>query len=399
MPDKYLRLYAEPEAADSADRLAQRRFAHSLVIPAYREYAELLSELQALAGRTPGLLIILVLNQPDSDSGDANRALRAAVQSLPVLEQGLYALDKDGALLLVERPRPLPRREGVGLARKIGCDIALALHAAGVVDSDWLHNTDADARLPADYFAAAATEHAAVAISHPFRHTLPAQPGLALAVRLYELRLHYYVLGLRAASSPYAFHTLGSCLSARAKAYAGVRGFPRRAGAEDFYLLNKLAKLGPVASPRDPVIELAGRASDRVPFGTGPAVGKLADNPAPLAEPLFYHPHCFTALGALLRSLPDLAGGETVANALAAHPGAADVLEAMGIAGALAHCRTQGRDSAAFSKHFHQWFDGFRTLKFIHGLRARGLDDLDLAGSRRHGDSIWPRDWPFELEQ
>ena len=68
------------------------------------------------------------------------------------------------------------------------------------------------------------------------------------ATALYELRLHHYVLGLEYAGSPYAYHTLGSCLAVKADAYAQVRGFPKRAGAEDFYLLNKLAKLG--AMPR-----------------------------------------------------------------------------------------------------------------------------------------------------
>jgi hypothetical protein len=46
---------------------------------------------------------------------------------------------------LVERSQGLPHKEGVGLARKIGCDIALSLYERGTLKSRWLHTTDADA--------------------------------------------------------------------------------------------------------------------------------------------------------------------------------------------------------------------------------------------------------------
>ena len=64
--------------------------------------------------------------------------------------------------------------------------------------------------------------------------------------RLYEYSLRYYVAGLTYAQSPYAFHTIGSTMAVNAEHYASVRGFPRREAGEDFYLLNKLAKVGSV---------------------------------------------------------------------------------------------------------------------------------------------------------
>jgi len=402
MPDKYLRHYAEPEARLLAQHPPRHSYQHCLVIPAYRESAALADKLVNLGEQVENLLIILVLNQPDSVPDKAcNKDLRLALmllpraagddQSIPAQAHStLLTLSASSNLLLVERPQPLPASEGVGLARKLGCDIALALRQAGSIQSRWLHSSDADATLPPDYFAKAEQQgKKCSAIVHPFIH----RPCL-LPMALYELRLHYYVLGLRHAGSPYAFHTLGSCLSVDFEAYQQVRGFPRRAAAEDFYLLNKVAKLGPVSSPAAPLVIIEARHSDRVPFGTGPAVEELSNSSNPLDETLFYHPDSFHALRALLESVPGLYGCEhalqLIAGALQEYRPAFTVLEQLGIEKCLRHCQQQSRSQATFMRHFCQWFDGFRTLKFIHGLRESGWQDLTLRESLEHPHSIWP---------
>ena len=126
--------------------------------------------------------------------------------------------------------------------------------------------------------------------------------------QLYEYSLRYYVAGLSYAGSPYAFHTIGSTLAVNAVHYARVRGFPRRQAGEDFYLLNKLAKVGSVrqlsAETDCEPIDIAARRSDRVPFGTGAAVGKLMELENPATEFLLYHPAVFGLLRGWLGSLP-----------------------------------------------------------------------------------------------
>jgi hypothetical protein len=196
------------------------------------------------------------------------------------------------------------------------------------------------------------------------------------------------VRGLEHAASPYAYHTLGSCLAVTATAYAQVRGFPRRAAGEDFYLLNKVAKTGPIARLDGACIALRSRASSRVPFGTGPAVTRIGDGPVE-SQRLFYHPRVFQALHALLASAasffqPGQAGlrprlldaglPESLSDAATA------VALQLGWDDAIQHCRSHGLGEAQFLRHFHHWFDGFRTLKFIHGLRAAGWEDQTLAG-------------------
>jgi hypothetical protein len=59
-------------------------------------------------------------------------------------------------------------------------------------------------------------------------------------------------------------------------------------------------------------------------------------------------------------------------------------------ASALAHCRRQGATPAQFLRHFHQWFDGFRSLKFIHALRSSGWPDQTLQQLRDLQPGFWP---------
>jgi hypothetical protein len=430
---RYLQRHIEPDLPACPTLAAPWR--HVLVIPAYRESASLLQNLAALpAGNGPSL-VILVLNRPDSDPDQhANAPLRRAMADLAPTSPprgrllirtlndhtDLYLHDLDDLV------GPLPAARGVGLARKAGCDLAFRWIHEGGIDSQWICSTDADAKLPADYFLrldALATGTRCpdkalplpVAAVYPFRHVPDTDRASHSATLLYELRLHHYVLGLAHAESPYAFHTLGSCLAVKADSYAQVRGFPRRAGGEDFYLLNKLAKLGPVIQLRGGCIELRSRSSSRVPFGTGPAVDRIrlalaaADASTPATAtglkglPQFYDPACFEALRCFLAAVPALRQSAAtdlareLENQLQAQ-GLAPALAqaccqtalAMGLDRALAHCRRQGKSAGQFLRQFHQWFDAFRTLKFIHGMRDAGWPLQDLQSLQVFQPQLWP---------
>ena len=309
---KYLSDYAEPETV-AAESITSR-YARALVVPAFREDASLLDGYLAAARAAPGAtLCVLVVNGPD-DAPEAEhlengrflssileRLERApeAGSRLPNIRLGTVAPSKLD-VLVIDRASPglrVPRKEGVGLARKIGADMALALHAQGKIASPLLFFTDADATLPEDHFLQSKLEGARgpSAVVFPFWHVPSGDAAVDEATALYELSLRYYVRGLRFAGSPYAFHTLGSATAVFAESYAAVRGVPKRSAAEDFYLLSKLAKVGPVAGAASSPILIRSRRSNRTPFGTGASVdGFLA------CEHAFYDPRCFVVLRATL---------------------------------------------------------------------------------------------------
>ncbi|MCB9709362.1 MAG: hypothetical protein H6714_11290 [Myxococcales bacterium] len=333
---KYLASYAEP-SIKFASRLPGC-FDHVIVIPCFSEGNGLLAALSSLPIDTrSSTLVIVVLNASSLASIEQLRAnqltlesLRAAFPSFETIANAppctLFQTPV-GSLLLIEHskvPWLLPAKESVGLARKIGCDLAVALGALGKLNANWIHCTDADVQLHPDYFVQSVSRMPDVAAAYyPFRH------NTETSLR-YEVSLRYLVLGLAYAGSPYAHHTIGSTLIISRSHYTKVRGFPKREAGEDYYMLNKLAKVGRILRLSGPPLTLSGRDSDRVPFGTGPAVGRLRHRPD---EPLVYHPMIFTKLREHLEAL--------------------------------------GNDPRT-----HVSFDAFQTLKWIHRLRDQSLPSI-----------------------
>jgi hypothetical protein len=395
--DKYLEQYAEPATPAVTEHPAGEPWQQVVVIPVCNESTGILRSLPPSPGRS---LMILVVNETGTAPlhvSEANRTFAAEVMARfekrwqSVLSAGLTLLS-DPALprdvLLVDRFSEslcFPRKGGVGHARKAGADLAAYLINNQRVHSPWIHCSDADVVLPPRYFTCTAAlggtaEAETAALIYPFRHG--AAKGsednqVARVTQMYEYSLHYYVAGLRFAGSPYAFHTIGSTLAVNASHYAKVRGFPRRQAGEDFYLLNKLAKVGSIRQLQAPKecepIEIAARLSDRVPFGTGAAVSKMVELQEPAREFLLYHPGVFELLRIWLDSLPEFWRAESsdVSGIMSRsdQPALIDGLKEAGVEQALQHALKQSSDEAQFSRQMHTWFDAFRTLKLIHYLR------------------------------
>jgi hypothetical protein len=388
----YLGRHATPEVRLAGD--ISERYLAALVVPAFREAPGLLSRYQAaLASARGRVLVIVVVNaaRPHAaESWPAHRDLIADLRGSTARqlgsEQCWLARHPASDVLVLDRAHPercFPVGQGVGLARRIGCDLALALYAAGQLADPFVYCTDADAELPAGYFDAAAHSAGAAGLLFSFWHQPGGDGAIDAATALYELGLRYYVEGLAVAGSPFAHHSIGSTLAVRAEQYAAVRGFPRRLAGEDFYLLNKLAKVGPLFRVDGACIWLGLRASQRTPHGTGAAAIEIAGRPDAESTP-FYHPYIFTLLGVWLDALAEFARTRELeavrAELLAAAGAAAPALEAelneLGAWPALEQAAGQCHGEAALTLRLHTWFDAFRTLKFVHGLRRRGWPSL-----------------------
>lgn len=405
---KYFARYAEPEA-QLASQIADT-YAAAIVVPLCREEATFLAgyenAFRAARGR---VLLIAVVNGAEGASAETharNSSLLAAlahrfegtVLSAAGVTAGAWLGQAENFdCLCLDRAsagKLLPRGEGVGLARKIGADLAAALCIRGRVACQYVGCSDADATLPADYCARlASADTRASALLWPFRHTPSGDASIDLATVLYEISLRYYVLGLAAAGSPYAYQSIGSSLAFDAKAYASVRGFPRREAAEDFYLLDKLAKVSPLVRLAGEPIELRARASDRVPFGTGRRTGEIAAACERGAGFELYAPRLFGALGAVIAGLNAFAatGDE---KALRAHveatqgelaPAVLAVLEQSKTFAALEQAAQQAPVGPVLARRIHTWFDALRTLRFVHLLRDACLPSVPWLDALREG--------------
>jgi len=404
----YLNQYAI--SCQNTTRINERLRAHekwqrAIVVPLFAESPSWLDSLPS--STAVDLLVIAVLNRPDhvADLGQ-NDPLRSRLERIAPPRQGdpfgLARLSNKLSVLWLDLEQlegATPSQEGVGRARRIGFDCALSLYAQGRLNSPWIFSSDGDAVIPAALLEANWSDDAA-ATTLPFAHFAQGNALIDAATDFYELRLHYYVLGLEYAGSPYAYHTLGSAFAVNAPFYAAVRGIPLKNAAEDFYMLNKLAKVGRIHRVAGPVVDIASRVSDRVPFGTGPAVRALV-NTDPSEAPLFYQPQIFNALKMVLQTLqsfdlPPHRWSESLRAASCGDQGLTDIvpvaieaLEQLGVADALTHCQRQGRTARSRAQHFHTWLDGFKTLKFIHNVRDRGYANCTLRATQQELN-FWP---------
>ena len=401
---KYLAHYAEQEVVSLASFPEQFSYQHVLVIPAFQESLEFVERFVSSSLAEQQCLLIVVVNQPDSAFGQQHSQVQVELESdIFALGNELWQQDNltlidlsnckanlqaNSAVLVVDRyTKPIPAEQGVGLARKIGADLAVELSIRGAIASSWIHSSDADAYLPSNYFSAHLPENlavthlnnakTAVATCCNFYH-YSEQTTIHQANELYETALRYYVAGLHFAQSPYAYFTIGSILSFDIYAYCQARGFPKRSAGEDFYLLNKLAKLGNVVHLPEVTIKLDARPSQRVPFGTGPAVQSIMQLTEQAQDYTYYNPQVFIELKACLHAF----------NCLWQHREEPEVwfdslselsqqaLKSVGILSFIT--KQQKANQIQFDKQVIVWFDSFKTLKFIHALRELGLGNIPL---------------------
>ncbi len=394
--EKYLKQYACSEAQEHAQAFISKNvtayFSHVLIIPAYNESSAFIRRLeQTPFTQCQKLLVIIIVNQSDHFA-DATRLNKRLIHYSTSIAGNI---EKTPPVHYLPVYKTIPSKEGVGYARKLGCDIALTLMQEGHIAWGWLHCTDADATLPINYFLVPKPDDKKSALTYQFKHTFHtafthskmswAQNKIERTTVRYEESLRYYEAGLAYAQSPYAYPTIGSCLAINPEYYAQARGFPRRSAGEDFYLLNKLAKLAVIVTAA-PTIILKPRASQRVPFGTGPAIQKQYS----CTVYLDYDPAVFQALRTWLQEMPKLYNAiqntsstslSTLIKAQHIHIESVSyqALFSLDVDKLLSHIQKQAKHCEQALRMSHEWFDAFRTLKFIHFLTNHAYPKKDAS--------------------
>lgn len=368
-----------------------------VVVPCYNESCliEALSSLWACERPHCSVEVLVVLNSSE-------------ISPSAVLEQNLRTLelarrwigehpDPTFSVFILHFPQ-LPRKKaGVGLARKIGMDEALARldlvkNLNGVIacfDADCVCDKNYLVALQ-EYFQ---TYARSPGCSIYFEHPLEAEN--AEAITAYELHLRYYVQALRYASYPLAFHTVGSSMAVRAGVYRKQGGMNTRQAGEDFYFLHKVFPLGNFGDLTTSRIIASPRASDRVPFGTGRAVRDFIEKGKRPTYPF----EAFIELARFCEVADQLLSPEFVWKDCFG-PAMSTFLERENFFEILGTIRASTTNRAAFRNRLFWWLDGFRVMKFIHLARDEfyGAPDVGVEAARLlHG--LGERDIPERLDE
>ena len=379
---RHIQLYLRKRAVSAPWRIEGHPsgpFSGTVVIPSLAESANLPLTLGSLASNPPSLLsrflILIVVNHRADASLEVKSDNAATLASLPVWKQQ-YGLENLRWVDAVTDGKELPPKQGVGLARKLGLDLALS-HLNYQQHDPLLVCLDADTLVQNDYLEAISGHFAQAPQGGaviPYCHRKAGDPQGQAAIDRYELFLRTYVLGLELAGSPYAFHTVGSAMACRASAYTACGGMNRRLAGEDFYFLQQLHKTSGVAQMSGTCVYPSPRGSWRVPFGTGRAVGDmLAEGEERLQ---FYQPGLFTILGDWLKCVAektDSDGGELLCRAAGISSHLYDYLEQAGFSAAWDNLRQHNPDGDRRLAAFHCWFDAFRTMRLMHHLTERAF--------------------------
>ena len=355
-----------------------QEISRTLVICVINNRKEGLSDLQDIENNRQTMTILRSLIH-----GDIHAACTPADPSEQLCRQIRSSRLKLACLDASSRGMEMPEKGGgVGLARKLGLDRALSLFDYRSPARKLLFNLDADTWVEPCYLSAVRhffenqKGHAAVV---SFSHRPEADPLLAAAICCYEIFLRYYVMGLRFAGSPYAFHSIGSTMVCTPESYVAVRGMNRREAAEDFYFLNKLNKFGSVAGISATSVHPSARPSRRVPFGTGQRMIRFLEGGR--NEYLLYDPEVFLILKRWLETMAG--GGRQEAQAILTvaeriDPLLRSFLELNRFEEVWPRIQRNHAAPDALAKQFHVWFDGFKTLKLIHYLTEKSYPQGDM---------------------
>lgn len=321
---------------------------------------------------------IFCVNQPDQWWSDAERR--------PICESNMLTLkmlhqEADDQVQVIDRCSPGngwdARHQGVGWARKTAMDEAA--QQAGT--ADLLQTMDGDTLYHPDFLQDVADDFSentqAGAAAQWYYHPLTGQQAADRAVLRYEIYMRYYALNMLRIQNPYAFTAIGSAMACTSAAYRAVGGITPHRSGEDFYFIQKLRKYTPVLIHTTAAAMPAARFSDRVLFGTGPAMirGDAGDwNSYPI-----YSHHLFDEVKATFDRFSELFAGDVEL------PMTNFLVEKFG--DNLWHSlRQNNRDAKGFARAALQKVDALRILQFIrwrhtqrHSSDEQNLYDFLLA--------------------
>ncbi len=344
-----------------------------VVIPVYNE-PEITNVLNSLLhSKAPDKLveIILVVNLSEKSEKEI---IDQNEKTICEIEQ--WKLDNPDCFfnLYILVPQPFPKKHaGAGLARKTGMDEAIRRFSAIEKENGIIVSLDADTLVDANYFVEIENHFKVnkkqVGACIQFQHRINEienelhKEGMLL----YEKYLHYYKNSLSFTGYPNAIHTVGSAFAVKADAYVKQGGMNRRQAGEDFYFLHKLSQLGKIGEINSTCVYPSARLSDRVPFGTGPALQKWMEGDKSLNNTYAFK--AFQDLKTLFEIIPvffklDIENCKKKSESLSEPIN--QFLEEDGFYEALDEVKRNSSRFESFEKRFFQYFNAFKILKYLN---------------------------------
>jgi hypothetical protein len=252
-----------------------------VVIPVYNEpyLLNLLNDIWNCNMPNTHVAVISVVNESVSSSYEIKQQNQKSIEELKIFKQ---THSQENISLHFHHQVFIDRHSGVGYARKIGMDTAIKWFNINNNRNGIIASLDADVEIDSNYltsiydFFCDNNDYGAAVLR--FEHPLVGETFSKLiydAILLYELYLRFFRMGLEFTGYPHAIHTIGSCFALKVEEYIRAGGMSKRKGGEDFYFLHKIAAQTNIGNIFDTCVYPSPRISLRVPFGTGPEVGKI----------------------------------------------------------------------------------------------------------------------------
>ena len=346
-----------------------------LVIPAYNE-SNIVTTLKSLSDcdiPTGSVEVLVVVNSRENENEEIKNQNKLTYRQVL---QWAAENDTDWLKLYCVLVDDLSSKKGgVGLARKMGMDEGVRRFDQ-VGKNGLIVNLDADCSVDKNYFTAIQSffrKHDKLwSGGVHFEHIETPNPHEVEAIRLYELHLRYFIDAQRWIRLPFAYQTIGSCMVVRSDAYQKRGGMNVRKAGEDFYFLHKFIDIYRHGDILTTNVRPSGRVSDRVPFGTGKAIGlQLQGYPQST-----YAFEGFETLADLRSSLPMLFETGSISPWLQNHNKylANFLRDQLGVAG-IEEMLEQTRAVSTFEKRFFQWFNAFKLMKYLHDVIRPAFPD------------------------
>ena len=150
----------------------------------------------------------------------------------------------------------------------------------------------------------------------------------------------------------------------------------KRKAGEDFYFLHKFTPLGKVSELKTTTVIPSPRISDRVPFGTGKAVGELLESKEVYKT---YAPQSFVDLKVLFGKVRSFFKVEDISIVFAdLPPSVQSFLDLQDAMKRINEIKSNTTSASAFVTRFYRWFNAFMVMKYVHFTRDHYYENVPI---------------------